>query len=128
MTYGPFSEEGSLQGQLISIGGKDASKHLIIQDGQVRHTGVETTEEMARALRHCLFDYVRVTGTGRWQRQEDGTWKLLNFTVRSFEILGDEPLAVVVAMLRQVQESGWVDYFDPFGELLNLRGDDDQVH
>ncbi len=128
MTYGPFSEEGTLQGQLVSIGGKDASKHLIIQDGPVRYSGLETTEEMARDLRHHTFDHVRVNGTGRWLRLEDGTWKLLGFIVRSFEILSDEPLADVVAKLRQISGNRWSDSADPIGELLNLRGNDDQVH
>jgi hypothetical protein len=128
MTYGPFSEEGTLQGQLVSIAGKDASKHLIIQDGPVRYAGLETTENMARELRHHTFDHVRVNGTGRWLRLEDGTWKLQGFIVRSFEILSDEPLADVVAKLRNVPGNRWADSADPIGELLNLRGDDDQVH
>ena len=128
MTYGPFSEEGALQGQLVSIGGKDASKHLIIQDGPVRYSGLETTENMARELRHHTFDHVRVNGTGRWLRLEDGTWRLQGFIVRSFEILSDEPLAEVVAKLRKVPGSRWADSADPIDELLNLRGDDDQVH
>ena len=128
MTYGPFSEEGTLQGQLINIGGKDASKHLSIQDGPVTYSGLKTTEDMARELRHHTFDYVRVNGTGRWLRLEDGTWKLQGFNVRSFEILSDEPLANVVAKLRKVPGNQWTDRVDPIGELLNLRGDDDQVH
>ena len=128
MTYGPFSEEGTLQGQLVNIGGKDASKHLIIQDGPVRYSELETTEDMARELRHHTFDHVRVNGTGRWLRLEDGTWKLQGFIVRSFEILSDEPLADVVAKLRKVPGNRWADSADPIGELLNLRGDDDQVH
>ncbi len=129
MTYDhPFSEEGTLQGQLVSIGGKDASKHLIIQDGPVRYSGLETTENMARELRHHVFDHVRVNGTGRWLRLADGTWKLQGFIVRSFEILSDEPLADVVAKLRKVPGNRWADSADPIDELLNLRGDDDQVH
>lgn len=127
-TYGPFSEEGTLQGQLVSIGGKDASKHLIIQDGPVRYSGLETSEDMARELRHHTFDHVRVSGTGRWLRLEDGTWKLQGFTVRSFEILSDEPLADVISKLRKVPGNRWVDSVDPISELLNLRSDDDQVH
>jgi hypothetical protein len=128
MIYGPFSEEGTLQGQLISIRGKDATKHLIIQDGPVSYSNLETSEEMARELRHHTFDYVRVNGTGRWLRLEDGTWKLQGFIVRSFEILSDEPLAAIVAKLRKVPGNRWADSVDPLGELLNLRGDDDQVH
>lgn len=128
MTYGPFSEEGTLQGQLVSIGGKDASKHLIIQDGSVSYSGLTATENMARELRHHVFDHVRVNGTGRWLRLEDGTWKLQGFIVRSFEILSDEPLADVVAKLRKVPGNRWADSADPIGEVLDLRNDDDQVH
>ncbi len=101
MSMAPFRRR-QLQGQLISIGGKDASKHLIIQDGPVRYSGLETTEEMARELRHQAFDHVRLNGTGRWLRLEDGTWKLLPSTSAAFEILSDEPLADVVAKLRKV--------------------------
>lgn len=128
VTYGPFAEEGTLQGQLISIRGKDATKHLIIQDGPVSYSNLETSEEMARELRHHTFDYVRVNGTGRWLRLEDGTWKLQAFNVRSFEILSDEPLADVIAKLRKVSGNRWADSVNPISELLNLRGDDEQVH
>jgi hypothetical protein len=104
-----------------------ASKHLIIQDGPVKYSGLKTSEEMVRELRHHAFDYVRVNGTGRWLRLEDGTWKLLDFTVRSLEILSDEPLADVVARLRKVPGNRWADSIDPIGEVLDLRGGD-QVH
>ena len=127
-TYGPFSEEGTLQGQLISISGKDASKHLIIMDGPIRYSGLETDEEMARQLRHHTFDHVRLNGTGRWLRLEDGTWELKSFKVRDFEILSDEPLVEVVAKLRKVTGNKWSDGADPIGELLKLRSDEDQVH
>ena len=128
ITYGPFSEEGTLQGELISIRGKDITKHLIFQDGPVSYSNLQTNEEIARQLRHHMFDHVRVNGTGRWFRLEDGTWKLQSFTVRSFEILSDETLLDVVSRLRKVQGNRWSESQDPINELLKLRGDDDQVH
>lgn len=124
--YGPFAEEGALQGQLVRIGGQDQSKHLLLRDGPVTYTGLTTTEQIARDLRHHLFDHVRVTGTGQWLRHADGTWELKSFTVRSFEQLSDEPLADVVGKLRSIDGVAAPDA--AYNDLLSTRRDDDWTH
>jgi hypothetical protein len=67
----------------------------MLQDGPTPYSGLETTEAIARELAHHLFEHVRVSGVGRWSRLEVGTWKLIGFTVKSFEILSDVSWLVI---------------------------------
>lgn len=125
--YGPFTEEGTLQGQLTRIGGADSSKHLQLKDGAISHSSLRTTEEIARQLRHHLFDFVRLTGTGRWVRLEDGTWELKDFDVRNFEVLDEESLADVIQKIRNLPNNPLKDNPPSLTDILNLRSEDDRL-
>ena len=129
LVFGPFTQEGSLDGQVIRIGGKDDTVHVQLRDGAVVHTGLWTTPDQARNLaQHFLGPVLRVHGTGRWLRVEDGGWKLDGFKIASFEVLDEAPLADVVAALRRVEGSHWGDVPDPVVELLNERHGDGAAH
>jgi len=121
MRLGPFTEEGSLDGVLVSIGGVDDTVSLQLQNGPVRYTGCETTRDLARQLARHLFEPVRIHGTGRWLREADGTWTLRKFRVRRFDVLEREDLKDVVARLRAVEGSGWRDLEDPVAALTAMR-------
>ena len=105
--YGPFNQEGSLDGLIVSVGGTDATKHVQLQNGDTKYTGLETDQEMARRLARHLFEPVRVFGTGRWLREEDGMWTLRSFKVRDFTVLREESLREAVEGLRAVEGSDW---------------------
>jgi len=83
-TFGPFNEEGSLDGVLISVSGADQTVHLQLQNGDIRYTGIETNRETARRLAKHMYEPVRVFGTGRWLRDQEGTWLLKRFKVESY--------------------------------------------
>ena len=127
-TYGPFSQEGHLDGVLFSITGRDQTVSLRLQNGEITYTHCETSRATARELGKHMFEPVRVYGTGRWMREADGQWTLRHFRVHRFEVLGTDNLRETVAALRAVQGSGWKDIDDPLAELDNLRRDKDELH
>lgn len=123
--YGPFNQEGHLDGVLISVGGKDETISLRLQNGAVIYRKCETTRTIARELGRHLFEPVRIHGTGRWQRDAQGEWLLLGFRVSRFDVLEGGSLREAVAALRAVPGSGWKEIADPLAEL---RGDRDELH
>ncbi|MGH7084527.1 MAG: hypothetical protein ACREFN_05995 [Acetobacteraceae bacterium] len=128
VSYGPFPQEGSLDGLLIAIGGKDETVPLRLQNGETVYTNCDTTRIIAKELAKHLFEPVRIHGTGRWMREADGAWTLMRFRVDRFEVLGKDSLRDIVTALRAVRGSGWKDMPDPLAELADMRGDDDELH
>ena len=127
-TYGPFAQEGHLDGVLISVGGKDETISIRLQNGATIYSRCETTRTIARELAKHLFEPVRIHGTGRWQRDAQGDWLLVGFRVTRFEVLEGGSLREAVAALRAVPGSGWKELDDPLAELADLRGDRDELH
>lgn len=126
LTYGSFRQQGSLDGVLIRIGGKDASVHATLQDGD-QTWRCELTRERARELREHLFEKpIRVFGEGRWRRGPDGKWTLETFRVTSFEILDDTPWRRTVDRLRSIEGAEWLTTADPLSELRSLRNGGDE--
>jgi hypothetical protein len=120
--YGPFRQDGTLEGQVIRVGGRDATVPIHLRDGETIHTGLNATVDVAqRIARHLYGAPVRVHGVSTWVRHADGAWELKAFRVNDFEVLDDAPLADVVARLRAVRGSGWSDVPDPVRELLEDR-------
>jgi hypothetical protein len=124
-SYGPFNQDGHLDGLLISVGGKDETISIRLQNGDTTYSNCDTTRIIARELGKHLFEPVRIHGTGRWTRETDGKWTLARFRVHRFEVLGTDTLHGTVAALRAVPGSGWKDIKDPLAELEDLRRDDD---
>jgi hypothetical protein len=128
-TYGPFSQEGTLEGQVIRVGGKDDTVPVHLQDGAKVHTHLSTTREIARRLGQHLFDKtVRVNGTGRYTRYENGIWELISFKISDFEILDDAPLLEVINKLRSVKGSKLNMGPEGIAELLAMRSSGDNEH
>lgn len=122
--FGPFNQEGTLDGRLVRIGGLGKAIRALLDDGH-RVFPCSVTKEQAKKLAAHLFDVVRVTGRGRWTREGDGRWKLHSFKVFSFEVLNERSIAQVVDELRRVPGNGWRNIADPYTDLAKLRRDDD---
>ncbi len=127
-SYGPFTQEGSLDGLLISIGGKDESISLRLQNGETIYSKCETTRVIARELGKHLFEPIRIFGSGRWTRETDGTWILLGFRVTWFDALDKTSLRDLTTALRAVKGSEWKEIADPLAELADMRRDDNELH
>lgn len=90
IVFPPFRENAAIQGQVISIGGRDATSHAILQDGDTFHTNLSMSRDIAKQLAPLLYGpIVRLHGNGRFERQTDGEWKMLDFKVDRFEQLED---------------------------------------
>lgn len=117
-------EQGNLDGVVIRVGGKDDSVPVLIEgEGKVFYP-CQTNRDMARQLAAYLFGQpVRVTGSGEWCRTPERRWELVDFKIKSFEILDDSPLEKVINDLRQIEGNLWNAMDNPQAELRKLRGD-----
>lgn len=127
-TYGPFTQEGHLDGFLISVGGKDETVPVRLQNGSIIYTNCETTRTIARDLAHHLFDPVRIHGRGKWIREADGRWTLQRFRIHRFDVLESGSLREAVTALRSVGNSGWNNIDDALTELDEIRHGKDEMH
>jgi hypothetical protein len=126
LVYGPFREDGTIDGQLIRVGGKDETVPVHLRDGAIIHTGLVCTPEIARRIApHLYGPTLRVHGTGTWVRTGAGVWELQRFRISDFEVLDDAPLLTVVGNLRKVKGSDWSTVPDPVSVLLGERHGDE---
>jgi len=122
LTFGPFKQEGSLEGQVIRVGGKDNTVPVHLQDGDIIHIGLYATRDLSKQIAQHLFGSIlRVHGTGTWFREATGAWVLKGFKIDSFEVLDDADLDTVVTALQRVKGSKWKDVPDPAQALLEER-------
>jgi len=128
VVFGPFNQEGTLDGIVIMVGGKSDPVPVHIEQGSAVYN-CHAKRDVAIALgRHLFQSELRVRGKGRWTREAEGTWTLNRFTIQNFKVLDDEPLSAVVAKLREIPGSGWREVADPWSELMGMRKHDDETH
>jgi hypothetical protein len=129
LVYGPFRQDGTIDGQLIRVGGKDETVPVHLRDGAIIHTGLVCTTEIARRIAPQLYGpTLRVHGTGTWFRTGAGEWELRSFRINDFEVLDDTPLLTVVGNLRKVKETNWGELPDPVRALLAERHGEEGAH
>ncbi len=118
-TFGPFWQEGTLDGFLVKVGGYDETVPVhILHQGS--HTICNTTQQIAKQLGHHLYENVRLFGRGRWYRNSDAQWELQKFDVSSFQVLSSDSLLDVVAQLRTIPND-LVNSDDPIGLMERIR-------
>lgn len=122
VTFGAFNQEGSVDGIVIRVGGKQEFVPVHLQSGEVFYTSCEANRSLAKLLAQYIFSSeIRVYGTGRWYRNENGSWVLDRFRISNFDVLRDAPLSSVVAELRKIRGSEWETLPDPWLELEKIR-------
>jgi len=110
VAFPPFRQDTSIDGVVVRIGGKDASAHVTLQDGDILHTGITMSRTDARALAPLLYGTtVRLHGNGRFERLAGGVWKMSEFKVAQWEKLDTRPLAAVLQGLRAIGGNGMMD-------------------
>jgi hypothetical protein len=125
--YSAISEDGALEGVLIKIGGRDETIPVHLQDG-ARFYKCQTTRAKAKELAPFLFgDPIRVTGKGKWTRNEVGAWDMTEFRISDFEKLNSDEIQQVLERLRQIPGSGWDNIDDPLSELDRIRKGTDKI-
>ena len=120
LEYGPFREDGVLEGVVIKIGGMGESVPIWLQDNKRVHRCSARRPLARRLAKHYDGGLLRVSGTGNWMRFDTGEWQMRSFEVRDFDILDDAPLADVIKRLQGVEGANWGD--DPLADLKLLRG------
>ncbi len=127
---GPFSQMATFDGELIRIGGKDQTAHILIQDAEGRTWPGELSRDLARELKNYLWEgpILRVEGTGRWLRTEEGAWELKHFRIHGYKILPKDTLLNVVERVRKIEGSEWPKIGDPIAFIRDMRKDDDEIH
>ena len=119
--FGPFLEDGTLDGILINIGGTDDTVpvHLLSEGTRLK---CNASVEMARRLGHYLLQKpIRVRGKGRWYRNAHGKWELHWFDILDFEELDDSSLPEVVSRLRAIRGNDLMSLTDPLEEMRKIR-------
>lgn len=127
-TYGPFNQEGTLDGILISVSGADQTVHLQLQNGEIKYTGIDTNRDTARRLAKHMYEPVRIFGTGRWLRDQEGNWILKKFRVDNFTVLAPDDLKDAIDQMREIKGSDWASMDDPIGALKALREKGNGLH
>lgn len=128
VVYGPFKQEGSLDGILISVSGADETVHLQLQNGSLKYTGIDTNRDTARRLAKHMYEPIRIFGVGRWLRDEEGNWVLKKFRVESFNVLAPDDLRDAVEKIRSIEGSEWKEMDDPVSVLKALRAKAGGLH
>ena len=124
--FGAIRKQGTLDGEVIRVGGKDrrrVSIQLQIEEDRVI-SYVHTRKALAEELGHRLYKPVRLYGSGRWRRDPIGFWNLEDFSVDRFEPLKADKLSTALVALRAVGGGEW--NAKSLDELRRIRdGEDD---
>ncbi|MBF0367936.1 MAG: hypothetical protein HQL52_00610 [Magnetococcales bacterium] len=131
-TYGPFNQEGSLDGTVFKLGGQKLGGQNDLYPVGLQSENIVYNCVASLSLVKCLSKFImgpelRVWGKGRWFRSEEGQWELRKFRINSFDPLEEKKLTEVVKELRAIPGSGWNEIEDPFAELHRIRHGDDGV-
>ncbi len=120
LEYGPFRENGVLEGVIIKVGGVGERPPVWLQDNQQVYKRCNARRSVARELgKHLYGSLIRVSGSGNWMRLASGGWLMRSFDIKDFEILDDAPLADVIKRLHGVEGADWGD--NPLADLAHLR-------
>lgn len=116
-----IKQVSSVDGVIVSLGGKDATAHIKLQDGHTIYTGIEISRAKAIELKDYLWSgYVRLTGDAIWERKENG-WELHKMKVSKFEVLSGDSLGDAIDVLRNLSGNEWKGISDPAEELRKIR-------
>lgn len=121
LSFPSFREDTTIDGILVSIGGRDTTAHAQLQDGDVLHTGVSMPRGLARELAPLLYGPVlRLHGSGRFERQASGQWKMSDFKVDRYDRLDARPISDVLNAIRSVPGNGLMEP-DAYSQMVRLR-------
>lgn len=119
---GPISEQGTLDGVPIQIGGQNDPCWVHLQDTDGSIAICEIKRSDAINMREYLYEKpVRVSGLGRWHRDTDGKWVMRSFRIHDFVLLKSEGPQKTIERLRQIHtRSDWAKSDDPLADLVEI--------
>ncbi|MHB8448381.1 MAG: hypothetical protein ACYC7G_08090 [Rudaea sp.] len=128
---GPIAQSIEVDGVLVRVGGKDKTAHVLIEDKEGLIWSFEVTREQAKNVAAHLFgDPIRVIGTIRWIRDEDGIWQQVPHSAKanSFAQLNAASLSEVIADIRTIYLGSEDKPIAPLALLKHLRNEDGELH
>ena len=127
-TFGPFNITGTLDGYVSRVGGKSDPVPVMLETRDGFETHCYAARVLAKKLGNLLFETeIRFMGTGKWLRDNTGTWRLQRFTITDFVVLDEKPLVDAVSNLRSVEGAEWKIEDDPWATLRAMRESDEVV-
>ena len=123
--FGPVSQYEKFDGVPVWVGGEKELKRVALKErgGRVRRIDADASLASKIAV-HLWTDTVRVEGTAKWLRQENGKWTMKQFRASEFSVLPDISLDEDIAVLRAFPAK-WKEREDPLGDLDIIRHEDD---
>lgn len=116
-----LQKAGTIQGQVIKVGGKQETVPVEIQDVDEHVYGCRASRDVAKRLAKELFgSTVRAKGVGR-VNYESGEWRIQDFRIEDFEILEDDDFTSVLQAIRAVPGAWKEREEDPLLELGKIR-------
>lgn len=115
-----FWQEDEVRGTVVSVGGRDATKHVQLLRNGVPVVGIVVDEAMAKELARLIFGPpISLTGRARWSRDVNGHWELKRFSASGYRILDDRNLSDAITAIKDIAPNGWD--FDEESANLDFR-------
>lgn len=118
------TQRGSIDGEVVRVGGLRTAVPIMLRCENEELSGCWASKTLVKALARRLFEPVRLFGTGRWNRNDEGNWKLDVFRVESFTALREASLSKALNELRAIK----VDWDQAAFDELNLMRDEQAEH
>jgi hypothetical protein len=99
-TIGPVRRNTSVEGQIYSIGGKDDTINVHLQNAEEDIRCVVSVALARKLGPHLRGKKVRLFGSGAYFRI-DGVWQTKNFTADDFVLLDESPLDLTIESIRE---------------------------
>lgn len=119
-----IAEPGSLQGVLVRVGGRDATAHALLRDGEQIYSCIVSHELARRLGKHLLGPVVRLHGRGRWLRDRDGLWELVDFRAVDFDVPDNASLEEAAKKLQSAGGFGYREAGAAWNTLREWREED----
>lgn len=114
----------TFKGKLYKIGGTDGSVPFGLELPDERILGNLESEALAKEMAQYLYEYIEVSGVGRWEIDKHKIkGKLKDFTVNSFRALGVDgsDFGMLLGLLKSSDQNKWNEFDDPIKEALRQR-------
>jgi hypothetical protein len=124
-TFGPFWQDGSLDGMVVRLGGIDETLpvHLLYEGrAYICNAGRDTVKELGP---YIWGNPVRVHGRGKWYRNEQGIWEMMFFDIQRWEPLEASTLSDSIARLRAIPNNELRSFENPLEEMRKIRHGED---
>lgn len=114
----------TIDGVVIRIGGKDETIPVVVQDMEGNNIPCTIKgKQNAKALsKYYLGETLRITGTGKLTRNEDGVWRMSNVIIESYYPISDEPIDKIFNDFRAIEGNGWKSLKNPIATWKKMRG------